>query len=120
MGNIKEELARKDESKSNEFIKQMINFFNINDEKKIEELTIIIKSKKYEMVVKSIKFFFDNFSGKKINLPRNIELSEINLKDLKHNLKGLFDQYATNIEIIFNEKNFINFGKYKRRIGQER
>jgi len=37
-----------------------------------------------------------------------------------HNLKGLFDQYATNIEIIFNEKNFINFGKYKRRIGQER
>ena len=89
--NIKEELARKDESKSVEFIKQMINFFNINDEKKIEELTIIIKSKKYEMVVKSIKFFFDNFSGKKLNLPRNIELSEMNLKDLKRTLKYLKD-----------------------------
>ena len=50
MGNIKEELARKDESKSNEFIKQMVHFFNIKV-KKIEELTIIIKSKKYEIVV---------------------------------------------------------------------
>jgi len=32
--NIKEELGRKDESKSNEFIKQMVKYFNINDEKK--------------------------------------------------------------------------------------
>ena len=89
--NIKEELARKDESKSDEFIKQMVEYFNIKDEKKIEELAIIIKSKKYEMVVKSIKFFFDNFSGKKLNLPRNIELSEMNLKDLKRTLKYLKD-----------------------------
>ena len=87
--NIKEELGRKDESKSNEFIKQMVEYFNITDEKKIEELTIIIKSKKYEMVVKSIKFFFDNFSGKKITLPKDIELSEMNLKDLQRTLNDL-------------------------------
>ena len=32
--NIKEELGKKDESKSDEFIKQMIDYFNIVDEKK--------------------------------------------------------------------------------------
>ena len=48
----------------------MAHIFNIKDKKKIEEITIIIKSKMYEMVVKCIKFFFDNFSGKKIKFPR--------------------------------------------------
>jgi len=87
--NIKEELGKKDESKSKEFIEQMIEYFNIKDGKKIEELKIIIKSKKYEMVVKSIKFFFDNFSGTKITLPRNIELSEMKLKNLNSTLEQL-------------------------------
>ena len=53
------------------------------------------------MVVKSIKFFFDNCSAKKINLPRKIELSQMNLKDIKHNLEQLknnniFDYQSNN------------------------
>ena len=34
------------------------------------------------MVVKSIDFFFKNFQNKKIDLPENIELSEMKLTDL--------------------------------------
>ena len=56
--NIKEELSKKEESKSKKFIEQMVNFFNIKNEKTKEDLSIIIKSKTYEMIVKSIKFFF--------------------------------------------------------------
>ena len=88
---IKEELSKKEESKSDEFIKQMENFFDIKNEENQKDLSIIIKSKKYEMVVKSIKFFFENFSSKKLILPKNIELSEMNLKDLKRTLNNLKD-----------------------------
>jgi len=61
---------------------------NEEDEKK-NDLSIIIKSKRYEMVVKSIKFFFENFQNKKITLPKNIELSEMKLIDLKRSLDKL-------------------------------
>ena len=84
---IKEELSKKEEYKSDEFIEQMVNYFKINDKTKTD-LSIIIKSKKYEMVIKSIKFFFENFN-KKLSLPENIELSEMNLKDLKNTLEKL-------------------------------
>ena len=43
------------------------------------------------MIVKSIKFFFENFSNKKLILPKHIELSEMDLKDLKRTLKILKD-----------------------------
>jgi len=89
--NIKEELSKKEESKSDEFIKQMVDYFDIKKEETIEDLSIIIKSKAYEMVVKSIKYFFENFSNKKLILPKNIELSKMNLKDLKRTLKILKD-----------------------------
>lgn len=65
---IKEELGKKSENKSKEFIDQMIDYFNIKDNDKdkdkdknkkiIEDLKLIINSKKYERIVKSIKFFF--------------------------------------------------------------
>ena len=87
--NIKEELGRKVEAKSDEFINQMIDYFNIKDNKKQEELLIIIKSKKYETVVKSIKYFFDNLPNKKLILPKDIQLSEMNLKTLKGTLEQL-------------------------------
>ena len=86
---IKNELSKKEESKSDEFIKQMEDYFDIKNEENQKDLSIIIKSKKYEMVVKSIKFFFENFSNKKLILPSNIELSEMNLKDLKRTLTNL-------------------------------
>ena len=99
---IKEELGRKKEIKSKEFIGQMIDYFNIKKKSVINDLTILINSKKYEMIVKSIKYFFDNFSDKKkeLILPKNINLSEMNLKTLRNTLNDLkkaeiFD-YETN------------------------
>ena len=86
---IKEELGRKSESKTKDFIDQMIDYFNIKDKNAINDLKMIINSKKYEMIVKSIKYFFDNISGKKLILPRNIILSEMDLKTLKLTLEEL-------------------------------
>lgn len=54
---IKEELGRKTENKSNEFIKQMIGKFEIKEEKQIHDLTTIINNKKYENIDKSINIF---------------------------------------------------------------
>ena len=114
---IKDELSKKEESKSDEFIKQMENFFDIKNEENQKDLSIIIKSKKYEMVVKSIKFFFENFSNKKLILPKNIELSEMNLIDLKRTLKKLKDSniydYESNSPFY---KLFISFYEKKEAI----
>ena len=87
--NIKEELSKEEESKSDKFIEQMIDYFNIKDDEEKENMKIIIKSKKYEMDVKSIKFFFENFSNKKLTLPKNIDLSTMKLEDLKRTLNKL-------------------------------
>ena len=95
--NIKEELGRKTEIKSKEFIDQMIKYFNIEDKAAQLDLKIIINSKKHENVVKSIKYFFDNFLDKKLlDLPDNINLSDMNLITLKRTLsdlkkKGIYD-----------------------------
>jgi hypothetical protein len=77
--NIKEELGRKDESKSELFAKQMIDYFNINNKSVIKDLKMLINSKKYEIILKSIKYFFDNCLDKKLNLPKNINLSELRI-----------------------------------------
>ena len=64
--NIKNELENKSEFQSKKFMDQMIKYFEIKDDKIIKELKMIINSKKYEKIVKSIKYFFDNFSNKKL------------------------------------------------------
>ena len=75
----------------------MINYFGI--EKQYEEdLIIIFKSKKYEIDIKSIKFFFDNFSGKKLPFNEKIELSKMKLDKLKETLKKYM---IINLIIIF-------------------
>ena len=61
----------------------MIDYFVIKELTKKEELKIIIKSKKYEMVVKSIRDFFINIVNRLITLPEDIELSKMDLKNLK-------------------------------------
>ena len=86
---IKEELGRKTENKSKEFISQMVSYFSIENKIVINDLKMIINSKKYENIVKSIKFFFENFLGKKLILPKSINLSEMDLKTLKSTLKDL-------------------------------
>ena len=133
---IKEELGKKSENKSKEFIDQMIDYFNIKDNDKdkdkdknknkkiIEDLKLIINSKKYERIVKSIKFFFDNFLDKKLTLPSSINLSEMSLENLKKTLKqlkrnGIFD-YESNSQCyrvftsIYEKKEAIDFLISKR------
>ena len=86
---IKEELGRKTKIKSEEFIEQMQLYFEIKDPKVVEDLKMIINSKKYEMILKSIKYFFDNFLNKKLILTENINLSELDLNTLKNTLGDL-------------------------------
>ena len=86
---IKEELSKKDESESALFINQMKDYFDIKDKSIIEDLIILIKSKKYEIIVKSIKYFFDNYTNEKLKMPENLNLSQMELKELKKVLNEL-------------------------------
>ena len=71
----------------------MIEYLNINDENNQKDFIIIIKSKKYEIIVKSIKFFIEDCLNKKLTtLPKDIELSKMNLTNLKSTLKDLKDK----------------------------
>ena len=88
---IKRELSKKEESKSNEFIEQTIKYSG-TERKYEEDLIIIFKSKKYEIDIQSINFFFDNLSVKKLpNFNEQIELSKMKLKKLKETLKKYKD-----------------------------
>ena len=73
----------------------MIDYFGVgNDEKKKEDLKIIIQSKKYEMIVKSIKFFIKDCLKKElIPLKENIEFSKMKLKVLRIRLEELTNQH---------------------------
>ena len=98
--NIKDELSKREDSQSDIFIKQMMEYFNIKDENKRKDLIIIIKSKKYEMIVKSIKFFIEDGLKKKLKtLPNNIELSTMNLSDLRRTLNDLKGRNIYDYEI---------------------
>ena len=126
---IKEILCNNNESKSEIFIKQMIDYFKINEKKElINELTIIFKSKKYEIDLKSIIYFFDNLNiengydkdkwNEKIS-NKYKTLSEMNLEDLKNNLKelkekGIYDYEKININYklftsLYEKKEAIDF-----------
>ena len=48
----------------------MINNFEVTDENAIKDLKMLIKSKKYEMIVKSIDYFFNYFLNKDLNLKK--------------------------------------------------
>jgi len=56
---IKEKLCNnEDENKADNFIDDFKTYYNINDENLIIELSILFKSKKYELDINSIIFFF--------------------------------------------------------------
>ena len=55
---IKDELGKKDEKNSEKFLEQMKTYFNITDENAVKDLKMLIKSKKYEIIVRSIDYFF--------------------------------------------------------------
>ena len=101
---IKEKLSNNEE-RSKEFIKYLIDYYAINDETLIDELTILFKSKKYEMDIKSIIFFFEYLQ--KDNIKWNDKLKiiqkswEEDFKTIKNdlnNLKGNEIYYYTNIK----------------------
>ena len=107
--NIKNELSKKDEYIIDKFITQMIEYFEIKDKHTILDLEILIKSKKYEVIIKSIKYFFDCLN-KKLVLPTYLYLSDMNLTkiksvlskidiDLKQSLQYKLDPYNKNISI---------------------
>ena len=113
-----------DESKAKKFIEQMVNFFKIKEKALTNDLTIIFKSKKYEIDLKSIIYFFESFqkdnndwnnklSSKYINLS-GIELEELkkNLKELKDN--GIYDyekenNYCKLFTALYEKKEAIDF-----------
>ena len=76
------------------FINKMIEYYKIKEQKDlIHDLTIIFKSKKYEMDIKSIIFFFENFNPNDINwnskFPKCEILSTIDFEKLKNILEDL-------------------------------
>ena len=120
---IKDELSKK-ESKSELFISQMIENFDIKNKSVIEDLKMLIKSKKYENIIKSINYFFENFTNKKILLSKNktgnkndFDLSGkklSNLKSILHELKDIYDYKDTNpyykvFTSIYEKKEAIDF-----------
>ena len=68
--------------KAQQFIEDLKIYFKINDEKLIDKLTILFKSKKYEKDINSIIFFFSYFE--KDNKKWNEILSEKKYKDLSN------------------------------------
>ena len=99
-------LLNTDELKIELFIHQIRDYFDIREENLIKDLKIIFKSKKYEMDLKSIIFFFEIFNqnDKKRNqiLSKHYEtLSGLKLRELKKKLiylkeKGIYDYEKEN------------------------
>ena len=72
----------------------MVNNFKIKEKTLLNELTLIFKSKKYEIDLKSIIYFFESFQ--KNNKDWNMKLSDkykylsgMDVEELKKNLKEL-------------------------------
>ena len=60
---IKEKLSNNEEE-ANKFIENLKNYYQIDKTNLIDELTILFKSKKYELDINSIIFFFENYFQK--------------------------------------------------------
>lgn len=53
-----------DERIANKFIQDLIEFYEINNDKLIQDLNILFKSKIYESDINNIFFFFEYFEKK--------------------------------------------------------
>ena len=103
---IKEKLSKKDEYITDKFIEQMIDYFDIKDIYLRKDLTTLIKSKKYEVIIRSIKYFFECLN-KKFEVPKNLALSEMNLNSIKMVLHDL--KCKNNYDYQSNYKIFMSF-----------
>ena len=86
---IKDELNKREDNIAKKFVEQLINYFDLSEKKYLEDLIILLKSKKYENDLKGINYFFSIVKSKELNLPINIELSKMNIKEIKDILKQL-------------------------------
>lgn len=94
------------EKRSEQFFKNFKEYFKIGENKELlENIIILFNSKKYELDLKSLVFFFDNFpEDKKWNkklLNKYEKLSDMNLRDMKNYLEelkreGIYDYQAKN------------------------
>ena len=112
------EMLSVNESKADIFIKQMVDYFEIKEKKElINQLSLIFKSKKYELDLKSIIYFFDSLNFQKDTnddfkkkLDKKYEkLSEMDIVDLKNNLEELKTNKIYDYENTNTNKNFILF-----------
>ena len=78
---IKEKLSTNEE-RAQEFIKKLKDYYGIEKEEDIDELTILFKSKKYDLDINSIIFFFENFQNDNQNCNDKLSEELQNYKDL--------------------------------------
>ena len=106
---IKERLSN-NETRAQEFIKNLIEYYEINNENLIDELTILFKSKKYELDINSMIFFFKYFE--KNNESWNNKLSEkyenLSSKDFTE-IKTKLNELKTNK--IYDYQNVQNYNR---------
>ena len=87
------------EKKTKDFFEAFKKYFNISDNKEnkklMDDLKLLFNSKKYELYLESIIYFFNNFDKNNefsLNLSKEYEkLSELNLNELKEKLNKLKD-----------------------------
>ena len=90
---IKEKLSNNEE-RAQDFIKNLLEHYDINNENLIDELTILFKSKKYELDINSMIFFFkyfetDNESWNNKLSEKYENLSSKDFSDIKNRLTEL-------------------------------
>jgi len=122
---IKEKLSNNEEE-ANKFFEKLKDFYQINNTNLFEELTIFFKSKKYELDINSIIFFFKNYfqkDNKEWNdklPPRNyVDRWESDYKNIKEDLNRLKENkiydyqaiknYNKLFTCLYNEKEAIDF-----------
>ena len=89
------DILKDNEQKANQFIHQFLDYFNIKGNYElVSDLTLLFKSKKYEIDLKSINFFFESFNPDDLYwnkiFPKEYEtLSKMSLTDMKKILTQL-------------------------------
>jgi len=123
---IKEKLSNRSNSEEAQtFINDLISRYNINNESTIDELTILFNSKKYELDINSMIFFFQYFErnndswNKKLSPEKYENLSSKDFSVIKDNLlelqkNGMYDykQYQSYIDLftcLYEKKEAIEF-----------
>ena len=110
-----------DKDKAKEFMEKFEKRFQIKDSELIKDLTILFKSKKYELDIKGIIFFFDNFEkdNKEWNNQFSIKKSKKDFLSFKKDLeelqkKGIYNyinipEYNTIFACLYDKKEAMEF-----------